>query len=71
MAMLFFDNTFGSTLSCEFRVHRAGSQLKNLDSLYLAKLINQVRLGEIDDYRQIVPNDQTISLKAPEFLNLP
>ena len=24
----FFDNTFSSTLSCEFRVHRAGSQLK-------------------------------------------
>ena len=24
----FFDNTFSSTLFCEFRVHRAGSQLK-------------------------------------------
>ena len=25
----------------------------------MADLINRVRLGEIDDYRQIVPNDQT------------
>ena len=29
IAMLFFDNTFSSSRPCEFRVHRAGSQLKS------------------------------------------
>ena len=29
--MLFFDNTLLSTLSCDFRVHRAGSQLKRIE----------------------------------------
>ena len=28
---VFFDKTVSSTLSCEFRIHRAGSQLKILD----------------------------------------
>ena len=30
-SMGFFDKTVSSTLSCEFRIHRAGSQLKILD----------------------------------------
>ena len=29
----FFDKTFLSTLSCEWTVHRAGSQLKNFERL--------------------------------------
>ena len=48
---VYYSNKYGK--------HWLARIIKNLDSLYLADLINRVCLGEIDDYRQIVPNDQT------------
>ena len=67
---MFFLNLLILTLPCEFRVHRAGSQLKTIrSSLTTSREMGDIRRRRMDETVRIERNDGIMMNRKGEFRN--